>query len=200
MFVMGVDAGPSHLVTDLLIQWSRGKREVSEQLLPIVYKELRRLAASYLRRERPGHTLDSTALVHEAYMRLVDQRKVEWRDRAHFFGVAANLMRRILVDHARRRRVGKRGGGRPTLHLNGDVIDRSLDRAPDLTALDDALNHLAEVDPDQSRIVELRFFAGMTHHDIAGIMEVSVPTVERRWRMARAWLFDYMNSTAPRTT
>jgi len=200
MFVMGVDAGPSHLVTDLLIQWSRGKREVSEQLLPIVYKELRRLAASYLRRERPGHTLDSTALVHEAYMRLVDQRKVEWRDRAHFFGVAANLMRRILVDHARRRRVGKRGGGRPTLHLNGDVIDRSLDRAPDLTALDDALNHLAEVDPDQSRIVELRFFAGMTHHDIAGIMEVSVPTVERRWRMARAWLFDYMNSAAPRTT
>lgn len=191
---MGGNAASAHLVTDLLIEWSQGRKEASERLIPLVYGELRRLASAYLRRERPGHTLDSAALVHEAYLRLVDQRKVDCHDRAHFFGVAAHLMRRVLVDHARRKRVGKRGGGKAPLRLD-DVADGALGSRPDLTELDEALTRLAEIDPEQSRIVELRFFAGMTHQDIAGLLAVSVPTVERRWRMARAWLYEYMSGS-----
>lgn len=184
-------------VTGLLIEWSHGKREASDQLIPIVYAKLRRLAAAYMRRERPGHTLDTASLVHEAYLRLVDQKKVEWRDRTHFFAIAATLMRRVLVDHARRKRMAKRGGGQITLCL-GDMAETGLARTPELPALDEALTRLGQIDPEQSRIVELRFFAGMTNEDIATLLEVSVPTIERRWRMARAWLYNHLRGPEAR--
>jgi RNA polymerase sigma factor (TIGR02999 family) len=159
-----------------------------EELLPLVYAELRRLAAGYLRRERVGHTLQPTALVHEAYLRMVDQTQVRWQNRAHFFGVAAQMMRRILVDHARSQHAEKRGGDVQKLSLD-ENIDVSGTRAAELVALDEALERLAEIDPQKSRVVELRFFGGLSVEETAEVLGVSAPTVKRHWRLAKAWLF-----------
>lgn len=174
-------------VTRLLAQASRGDRGAVDALLPHVYRELRRLAGGYMKREREGHTLDATGLVHEAYMKLVDQSRVEWQNRSHFFGIAATAMRRILVDHARTRQADKRGGGVEHAELNDDLIG-SDDRGEELVAVDEALERLAAWDPVKSRVVELRFFGGLSIEECAEVMEVSVATVNRHWRMAKAWL------------
>src|SRR5262245_9620442 len=174
-------------VTALLGDWSRGNPAALNQLLPLVYAELRRIARRQLRRERVGHTLQPTALVHEAYLRLVDQRKVDWRNRAHFFGVAAQVMRRILVDNARRHDATKRGAG-----ILSVSIDAAVEKpAPDdisVLALDHALGRLEAIDSSLARIVELRAFGGLTLEEAALVLEVSVSTVKREWRTARAWL------------
>ncbi|HEX5708312.1 MAG TPA: sigma-70 family RNA polymerase sigma factor [Pyrinomonadaceae bacterium] len=177
-----------HEVTQMLLRLTDGESTVLDDLLPLIYGELRRLAASYLRRERPGHTLQPTALVHEAYMRMVDQTQVQWQNRAHFFGVAAQMMRRILVDHARGQSAEKRGGEFQKLSLD-ENIDVSGERASDLVALDEALERLAKLDPQKSKIVELRFFGGLSVEETAEVLGVSAPTVKRQWRMAKAWLF-----------
>ncbi|MDQ3754169.1 MAG: sigma-70 family RNA polymerase sigma factor [Acidobacteriota bacterium] len=175
-------------VTRLLVQLTDGDRDVLNELLPLVYNELRQLAAKYLRREREGHTLQPTALVHEAYLRLIDQKQVRWQNRAHFFGVAAQMMRRILVDHARTHNAEKRGGEFQLLSLD-ENIDVSATPAADLVALDDALNRLAAIDEQKSRIVELRFFGGLSVEETAEVLGVSTPTIKRQWRMAKAWLY-----------
>ncbi len=174
-------------VTQLLLKWSDGDREALDQLMPLVYTELRRLADRYLRRERPGHTLQATALVHEAYVQLVDQRNVRWQNRAHFFGVAANLMRQILVQYARSHHAAKRGGSGYKLSLD-EAAGVSKEPDVDLVALDDALNTLAAIDPQQSRIVELRFFGGLTIEETAQVLGISPATVKREWTVAKAWL------------
>jgi RNA polymerase sigma factor (TIGR02999 family) len=175
-------------VTQLLFDWSKGDSSALDELMPMVYDELRRLAHNYLRRERPGHTLQTTALVHEAYLRLVDQKQVRWQHRAQFLGIAAQLMRRILVDHARQRRAAKRGGaGRQRLSIT--EADRIAGRPDaDLLAVHEALNELAAIDPQQSRIVELRFFGGLSIVETAAVLGVGHATVERDWKLARAWL------------
>jgi RNA polymerase sigma factor (TIGR02999 family) len=175
-------------VTQLLVEWSGGDRAALDRLLPLVFDELRRLAASYLRRERAGHTLQPTALVNEAYLRLVDQDGVRWQNRAHFFGIAANLMRQILVDHARQRAAEKRGGSdQQRLSLTqAERIVRHED--VDVLALNEALERLAEFDPQQARIVELKFFGGLTIEEICEVAGLSHATVEREWKLARAWL------------
>ena len=175
-------------VTQLLIRLTDGDRAVLDELLPLIYGELRRVAAGYLRRESPGHTLQPTALVHEAYLRLVDQTQVRWQNRAHFLGVAAQMMRRILVDHARSRQAEKRGGEFRKLSLD-ENIDVSDERAAELVNLDDALKKLAEIDPAKSRVVELRFFGGLSVEETAEVLGVSAPTVKRHWRLAKAWLY-----------
>lgn len=175
-------------MTRLLIRLTEGDRAVLDDLLPLVYGELRRVAAGYLRRENSGHTLQPTALVNEAYIRLVDQTQVHWQNRAHFLGVAAQMMRRILVDHARGRQAEKRGGEYQKLSLD-ENIDVSGDRSAELVALDEALDRLAELDPQKSRIVELRFFGGLSVEETAEVIGVSAPTVKRQWRMAKAWLY-----------
>jgi RNA polymerase sigma-70 factor (ECF subfamily) len=175
-------------VTHLLIQWSKGDSAALDALVPLVYGELRRLAQLYLSREKPGHTLSSTALVHEAYLRLVKQKDVTWQNRAHFFGVAARMMRRILVDHARRRGYAKRGGGAVTLALD-QAVAPAPQREIDLVALDDALDTLAKLDERQSRMVELRFFGGLSIEETSELLGVSAPTVKREWASARAWLY-----------
>jgi RNA polymerase sigma factor (TIGR02999 family) len=176
-----------HDVTALLADWSRGDRAALGELLPVVYGELRRIAARQLSRERAGHTLQPTALVHEVYLRLVDQRRVDWQDRAHFFGVAAQVMRRILVDHARRHAAGKRGEGVRCLSLD-DAKD--VPAAPEISilALDEALARLQQADPDLARIVELRAFGGLTVEEAAHVLQVSASTAKRDWRTAKAWL------------
>lgn len=174
-------------VTQLLFKISHGDRTALDELLPLVYDELRRLADRYLRRERSDHTLQATALVNEAYLRLVDQN-VPWQNRAHFFGVAAEMMRRILVDHARSHQAQKRGSGGVKLSLD-EAINMSDERATDLISLDDALTALAEFDPQKSRIVELRFFAGLSIEETARVLGVGTATVIRQWRMAKAWLY-----------
>jgi RNA polymerase sigma factor (TIGR02999 family) len=173
--------------TQLLLAWGAGDRSALDRMLPLVYEELRRIAVSRLRRERPGHTLQPTALVHEAYMRLVDQRQVDWRNRAQFLGLAAEMMRRILVNHARDRRASKRGGADVRVTLE-DGIAAAAAPDPDLVALDDALRTLAEVDPRKAQIVELRYFGGLTTKEVAEVTGVSVATVERDWTTARTWL------------
>lgn len=179
---------PKGEVTALLQDWSGGDRQALERLMPLVYGELRRLAGSYLRSERPDHTLQPTALVHEAYLRLIDQRKVVWKNRAHFFGIAAQMMRRILVDHARRRQAAKRDAERFRVVSGTTGGAAAEDDAPDLLALDSALDALERLDPRQARIVELRFFAGLTVDETAEVANVSSATVKREWRPARAWL------------
>lgn len=174
-------------VTQLLAKLSDGDRSALDDLLPLVYDELRRLADRYLRRERSDHTLQATALVNEAYLRLVDQN-VPWQNRAHFFGVAAEMMRRILVDHARSHQAQKRGSGGIKLSLD-EAINMSDERATDLISLDDALNALAEFDPQKSRIVELRFFAGLSIEETAKVLGIGTATVIRQWKMAKAWLY-----------
>ena len=177
-----------HAVTQLLVNWSQGDHDSLEKLTPLVYSELRRLAGRYLRRERSNHTLQSTALVHEAYLRLIDQRSVQWQNRAHFFGVAAQIIRRILIDHARARQTAKRGSAAPKLSLD-EAIGIPGQRDLDLVALDDALNALAKIDPQQSKIVELRFFAGLSIDETAEVLGISPATVKRDWVTAKAWLF-----------
>ena len=174
-------------ITQLLIDWNNGRDGALQDLLPLVYGELRRLAAQRLRRERPDHTLQPTALVHEAYIRLVDQTRVRWQNRAHFYGVAAHVMRRILVDRARARKADKRGAGWERVTL---VSDRTPTASPDVDvlALDDALKRLAALDPQQERIVELRYFGGLTLDETAEVMGISTATVKREWAIARAWL------------
>ncbi len=162
-----------------------------DALMPLVYDELRRLAQSYLRNERSGHTLQGTALVHEAYLRLIDQKNVQWQNRAHFFGLASQMIRRILVDHARGHNAAKRGAGAPRLSLD-EAIGVPGARDLGLVGLDDALNGLAQIDPDQSRIVELRFFGGLSIEETAQVMGISTATANREWASARAWLFREM--------
>jgi RNA polymerase sigma factor (TIGR02999 family) len=174
-------------VTRLLARWGQGDREALDQLTPLVYNELRRLAKAYLRRERPDHTLEGTALVHEAYLRLIDQHQVEWKSRNQFFGLAAELIRRILVDHARARVAAKRGGGSFKLSLD-DAIAPPQEKDLDLVALDDALQALARADAQQSRIVELRYFGGLTIEETAEILDISPATIKRDWVMAKAFL------------
>jgi RNA polymerase sigma factor (TIGR02999 family) len=178
-------------VTRLLVGWGRGEEQAQERLLPLVYDELRRIAAAYLRRERSDHTLQPTALVHEAYLRLVDQQRVDWKNRAQFVGLAAVMMRRILVNHARDRAAAKRGGAarRVPLALAGEAMQRS---EVDLLALNEALDRLAALDVRKSRIVELKFFGGLTADEIGVALAVSRATVEREWAFARAWLHDAM--------
>lgn len=174
-------------VTRLLLQWGHGDRAALDALTPLVYDELRRLAGRYLRRERPGHTLESTALVHEAYMRLVDQRNVQWQNRNQFFALASELIRRILVDHARARMAAKRGGAQVQLALD-EAIAAPEEKDLDLVALDDALLALSATDQQQSRIVELRYFGGLTIEQTAEVLHISPATVKRDWTVAKAWL------------
>ncbi len=181
----------SESVTQLLIEISNGDREAVDLLLPVIYDELRKLAANYLRRERPDHTLQPTALVHEAYLRLVDQTRVTWQNRAHFFGIAAQIMRRLLVDHARRHNAEKRGQDFQKLSLD-ENIDRAVERSTELIALDDALKALAAFDPQKARVVELRYFGGLSVEETADVLGVTATTVKRHWRFAKAWLHGEM--------
>lgn len=174
-------------ITRLLADLRGGNPDARGQLIPLVYDELRRLASHYMRQERSDHTLQATALVHEAYMRLVEQREVSWENRAHFFGVAANLMRRILVDHARAKKAEKRGGLVQRLPLD-QALQYCEEKSDELIALDDALTRLATCDPRQCQIVELRFFGGLTEDETASILGVSPRTVKRDWKIARLWL------------
>lgn len=178
----------SQNVTDLLINWGKGDREALDQLVPLVYEELRRQAARYLRRERVGHTLQTTALIHEAYLRLVDQRNVRWQNRAQFFGIAAKLMRRILVDHARTKKRAKRGGSDVRVSFTEAKISEKVQEL-DVVALDEALDRLAEIDERQSKIVELRFFSGLTVEETGEVLAISPATVKRDWSLAKAWLY-----------
>lgn len=181
-------------VTQLLLAWNAGDRQALDEMLALVYEELHRLASSYLSRERPDHTLQPTALVHEAYLRLINQRDVDWRNRAQFLGLAAGMMRRILVNHARDRAAAKRPGGRDRVSLS--LVDLSSG-APDvdLIALEEALDKLAANDARKARVVELKFFGGLTADEIAEVMEISRATVEREWSFARAWLYDAIEGT-----
>jgi RNA polymerase sigma factor (TIGR02999 family) len=174
-------------VTQLLVAWGDGDTAALDQLMPLVYEELHRLAHQYMSRERSGHTLQTSALVNEAYLRLVNQNRAHWQNRAHFFGIAAQLMRRILVDYARRGRYAKRGGDARQVSLDEAMIV-SEERAADVAALDDALNSLAEIDPRKSRIVELRFFGGLSIEETAEVLAVSPATIMRDWTLAKAWL------------
>ena len=182
-------------VTGLLVNWSNGDQQALEELMPLVYGELRRLAKAYLRRERSDHTLQSTALVNEAFLRLVNQRNVQWKNRAHFFGIAAQLIRRILVDHARAHQADKRGAGAFKLSLD-EAIGVAEKQDLDLVALDDALKRLTELDPQQGRIVELRFFAGLSIEETGEVLGVSPATVKRDWSTARAWLYRDLSKAA----
>lgn len=177
----------SRQVSKLLLSWGKGDPGAREALIPLVYDELRRLARRHLRGERPDHTLQSAALVHEAYLRLIRQDQPQWQNRAHFFGVAAQLMRHILVDHARSRAAAKRGAGAPRLTLDADVA-LPQEREVDLVALDDALKQLAALDEQASRVVELRFFGGLSIEETSVVLGVSPATVKREWATARAWL------------
>lgn len=174
-------------VSQLLVAWSRGDEAALEQLTPLVYDELHRMARRYMRRENPGHTLQTSALVNEAYLRLVDQRNVSWQNRSHFFGIASQLMRRILVDHARSHARQKRGGNAERLSLDASTI-LTKERGADLLAIDEALSKLAELDPQKSRIVEMKFFGGLTNDEVAECLNVSSRTIEREWRKSKAWL------------
>ena len=182
-------------VTELLARWSHGEEAAREKLVPLVYDELRRVARRCLAGQPQDQTLQSTALVHEAYLRLVGRSEVHWQNRVHFFAVAARLMRGILVDHARMRHAAKRGGSNLTLTLD-DALAPPKQRALDLVALDDALNALAALDPKQGQLVELRFFAGLSIEDTSHVMGLSPATVKREWATARAWLYGEMNREA----
>jgi len=180
-----------HEITRLLADWSDGSGQALEKLTPLIYEELRRIAKRYLKQERPGHTLQSTALVHEAYLKLVGQHSVRWQNRTHFLGIAAQLIRRILVDYARARHAEKRGADAPKLSLD-EALAIPQGRDLDLVALDEALKALAEFDERQSRIVELRFFAGLSVEETAELLQISSATVKREWTAAKAWLFRAM--------
>src|ERR1044072_5682636 len=177
----------THEVTQLLIDWSNGDRAALDKLLPVVEQGLRRLAHHYMSRERAGHTLQTTALVNEAFVRLVNRKNVQWQNRAHFFGIAAQLMRRSLVDHTRSHASAKRGGSAYKLELD-EALVVSQQKASEVIALDEALKQLALIDPQQSRIVELRFFGGLTVEEAAEVLHVSPATIKREWSPAKAWL------------
>ena len=181
-------------VTQLLVDWSNGDGDALDRLMPVVYDELHDLAARYLRRERQDHTLQTTALVNEAYLRLIDQTRIDWKNSLQFYALAARMMRRILVDHARAHRYKKRGGGARKIPLD-DAPQVSFERAPDYVAVDDALKELAEIDPELAHIVELRFFGGFKNSEIGQHLGMSVPTIVRRWRVAKAWLYRYMTTS-----
>lgn len=185
-------SSPSHEVTELLRVWSAGDQSALDKLMPLVYDELRRLAHQYMRREKRGHTLQTSALVNEAYLRLVDQSKIEWESRAHFFGIAARLMRQVLVDQARRRNFAKRGGGAMRVSLN-EATTVAQEQSANVIALDDALRSLEKIDPRQGEIVELRFFGGLSIEETAVVLKVSPGTVMRDWTFARAWLKNEMS-------
>lgn len=183
-------------ITQLLVAWNQGDQSALEQLTPLVYRELHRLAHGYLAGERQGHVLQTTALVNEAFVRLIDWQQVEWQDRAHFFGVAATLMRHILVQFAREQQAAKRGGGQ-VIHVTlSEAAGATTQPSPDLVALDDALTALEKLNPRHSRIVELRFFGGLSLEEAAAFLHLSVSTVRRDWRMAQAWLHQQLNATA----
>jgi len=181
-----------HELTQLLIDWCNGDESAPDKLFPLVYAELKRMARRYLRKETPGHTLQTTALVNEAYLRLVDQQRVSWHNRAHFYAIAAQMMRRILVDHARSHACARRGGGAGKISLD-EVASVSDERAAELIALDEALQSLAEVDERRSRVVELRFFGGLSNAEIAEVLQIAPNTVIRDWNMARAWLYQELH-------
>ena len=178
----------------MLIQLSEGKSQVVDDILPLIYDELRSLASNYLRRERSDHTLQPTALVHEAYIKLIDQTQVKWQNRAHFFGIAANIMRRILVDYARKHGADKRGGAAEKLPLEEEIMIVSEGKSAELLALDEALENLSKIDPQKSKIVELRYFGGLSVEETAEVLGVSEITVKRHWRMAKAWLYGQLSS------
>jgi RNA polymerase sigma factor (TIGR02999 family) len=183
-------------VTRFLVAWRGGDEQALEGLIPLVYGELRRLAGRYLNQERERHTLATHDLIHEAFLRLVEQRQVDWRNRAHFFAIAAQMMRRILVDHARRRGRHRHGGGVWQLVLE-DVPDLAVQRDVDVMALDEALSELAQFDGELAKVVDLRFFGGLEHDEIAAVLGVSNPTVRRRWRVAKAWLYRRLAEELP---
>lgn len=177
----------------MLLDWGRGSnQEVLSKLMPLIYDELHRLASRYMNKERVDHTLQTTALVHEAYVRLIDQKKVQWQNRAHFVGIAAQLMRRILIDHARGHQYAKRGGGARKVSLD-EAPPIAVQKATDLLALDDALKRLAATDPRKSQVVELRFFGGLTIEETAEALKLSPKTVMRDWDVAKAWLYRELN-------
>ncbi|ARA93475.1 hypothetical protein AWN76_010115 [Rhodothermaceae bacterium RA] len=190
-----MSASPHPDVTRLLLDWSGGHREVLDRLMPLVYDELRRLARHHLRHERPDHTLTTTALVHEAYLNLIDQRQARWQNRAHFLAIAARAMRRILLQYARQRRALKRGGGLAPLPLEEHLIV-APDRLDTVIVLDEALARLEAMDERLGRVVTCRYFGGMTYEEIADVLGVSVRTVKRDWRTARAWLHRAMSDSA----
>lgn len=179
---------PDHAVTKLLIDWGNGDHAALDRLMPLVYSELRRVAQNQLRLENPGHTLQPTALVHEAYLRLVDQQSTEWRNRAQFFAIAAQLIRRVLIDHARQRHASKRGGMALHLEIDDSIASPQAD-VVDALALDQALEDLAILDPQQARVVELRFYGGLSIEETAETLGISEATVSRDWVTARAWLY-----------
>ena len=184
---------PDHAVTKLLIDWGQGDQSALDRLMPLVYSELRHVAQNQLRLENLGHTLQPTALVHETYLRLVDQQRVEWRNRAQFFAISAQLIRRILVDHARHRRAAKRGGMATRLELDGSIAAPGSDIV-DSIALETALNGLADLDPQQARVIELRFYAGLSIDETASALGISPATVSRDWVTAKAWLYRRLNA------
>ena len=184
-----------HEITELLEQWSGGNQAALDQLYPLVYEELRRLARSYMRREPKGHTLQTTALINEAYVRLVDQHSVRWQNRSHFFAISAQIMRRILVDHARQHLQAKRGGGAKRISLD-EVMIVAKERSAEVLMLDEALSNLARLDPRRSQVVELRYFAGLNNSEIASVLKISENTVMRDWNLARAWLYQQLSETA----
>lgn len=175
-------------ITALLLDWGKGDKEALDKLIPLVYEELRQMAHQFMRRERPGNTLQSSALINEAYIRLVDYKRMQWQDRAHFFAVAAQAMRRILVERARSRRRDKRGGAAQKVSLD-EATDLGAERAADLIALDHALTRLSAIDARKGQVVELRYFGGLNIDEAAEVLGVSSPTVQREWRAAKAWLY-----------
>jgi len=182
-----------HEITQLLAEWSDGNQSALDELYPLVYDELHRLARRYMSRERKGHTLQTTALINEAYVRLVDQKNVHWANRSHFFAISAQIMRSILIDHARRHGYAKRGGGAQQVSLEEAAI--ITNRGADLLRLDEALKTLAEIDARRSQVVELRYFGGLNNEEIAGVLSVSENTVTRDWNMARAWLYQQLSES-----
>lgn len=183
-----------HEITELLAEWRDGNQSALDELYPLVYDELRRLARRYMSRERKGHTLQTTALIHEAYVRLVDQKNVQWANRSHFFAISAQIMRRILIDHARRHAYAKRGGGARQVSLE-EAATVVPDHSEELLRLDEALKSLAEMDPRRSQVVELRYFGGLNNEEIAGVLHISENTVTRDWNMARAWLYQQLTGS-----
>jgi RNA polymerase sigma factor (TIGR02999 family) len=183
-------------ITGLLQEWRAGDERAAEALVPLVYAELRKIAAGYLSIERPGHTLQPTALVHEAYLRLVEQQDPSWQSRSHFYAIAAKVIRRILVDHARRHHSAKRGGGGEKVPLS-EVADFAVERPDQLVTLDEALGRLAAIDPLQVTVIEHRFFGGLTGEQTAAVLGLSPATVKRRWRLAKAWLYRELTRAQP---
>jgi RNA polymerase sigma factor (TIGR02999 family) len=181
-------------VTEMLALQSKGNKDVVNDIFPLIYAELKKLAGNYLRNERGNHTLQPTALVHEAYLKLVDQTQINWQNRAHFLGMAATLMRQILIDHARKHRAGKRGGEQENLQLEESIVIVAGEKSMDLIRLDEALQQLAKFDEFKSRLVELRYFGGLSVEETAEVLEVSEITVKRHWRMAKAWLAETISS------